>query len=142
MKFNLLSLFAASLFLAGCGMVPSQKVLTPEQRFAAADKEGTGRVSRERVVDLMIEDAFKRYDSDKDGFVTEAEYLAGGGTSAGFRKINTSGTGKATLAETQACKVVRDTMSPSFDEADTNRDGYATLAEYQAYLQRRDSAVR
>jgi hypothetical protein len=142
MKLFVVPVLVASFMLSGCGTIPGGKVMTPEERFAAADTAGTGKLGRERVIDLMIEDAFKRYDTDGDGMVSEAEYLAGGGSAAAFRSINTSGTGKATLAEVQASSVVRKTMAPTFDEADVNRDGFATLAEFKSYIARRDAVVR
>ena len=142
MKALLISSLALVVIFTGCATVPGGRTPTLEQRFAAADTDGDGRVSRGQVVDLMIEDAFKRYDTSHDGLVSEAEYLAGGGSAGVFHKINTGGTGKATLAEAKASKLIRDTMAVPFDEADVNRDGSATLAEYQSYIQRRDAAVR
>lgn len=142
MNWTVAPAIVAAVMLSGCVTGPGAKVMTPEERFAAADTAGTGKLGRERVIDLMIEDAFKRYDADGDGLVSEAEYLAGGGSAAAFRSINASGTGKATLAEVQASSVVRKTMAPTFDEADVNRDGFATLAEFKSYIARRDAVVR
>lgn len=132
----------ALLVLAGCATGPSRKAPTLDQRFAAADADNNGRVTRDQFIDLMIEDAFKLYDTNGNGHVTEAEYVAGGGRAATFRKINTSGTGKATLAEAKASKLIRNTMAVPFDEADVNKDGSVTLQEYKAYVQKRDEAVR
>lgn len=147
-KHALLAAVAASIFLTGCSTMcttvckTKQPAPTPAQRFAKADTDNNGRVTRDQFIDLMIEKAFTLYDKNGNGYVTEAEYVAGGGTAAAFRKINTSGTGKATLAEAKASKMIRDTMVVPFDEADVNNNGSVTLAEYEAYLVKRDAAVR
>lgn len=107
-----------------------------------ADKNSSGSVSRDEATHLIIAEAFEMYDTDGDGYITEAEFLASGGTSENFRKVNTSGSGKVSLAESQANPLVFNTFVVGFDEADTNKDGEVTLAEYLAYLEARDAVVR
>ena len=127
------------LFLASCATTPSA---TPEQKFKRADKDGNGKVSRSEATNLIIADAFAMYDVNSDGVVTEKEFVASGGTPGNFRKVNTSGSGKITLAEAQASPLVFNTFVVSFDEADVNKDGEVTMAEYQSYLALRDAAIR
>jgi len=127
------------LFLASCATTPAP---TPEQKFKRADKDGNGTVSRTEATNLIIADAFAMYDANGDGFVTEAEFVASGGTPENFRKVNTSGSGKITLAEAQTSPLVFNTFVVAFDEADTNKNGQVTLAEYQSYLALRNAAVR
>jgi len=127
------------LLLASCATTTT---LTPEQKFKKADKDGSGSVSRNEAANLIIADAFSMYDADKDGFVTETEFLASGGKAENFRKVNKSGTGKISLQEAQSSPLVFNTFVVGFDEADTNKDGQVTLAEYQSYIKLRDAAVR
>ena len=127
------------LLLTSCATTPSA---SPEQRFKRADKDGNGTVSRSEATNLIIADAFAMYDVNGDGVVTEEEFVASGGTRENFRKVNTSASGKITLAEAQASPLVFNTFVVSFDEADVNKDGEVTLAEYQSYLALRDAAVR
>lgn len=127
------------LLLAACA-TPSTS--TPEQKFNKADKDGNGTVSRIEATNLIIADAFAMYDANGDGFVTEGEFVASGGTPENFRKINKSGSGKISLAEAQSSPLVFNTFAVSFHEADTNKDGQVTFAEYQSYLVKRNAVVR
>lgn len=127
------------LLLVGCATTTPS---TPEQKFKKADKDGNGTVSRLEATNLIIANAFDMYDANSDGFVTEKEFVASGGSSDNFRKVNKSGSGKISLAEAQASPLVFNTFAVSFNEADTNKDGQVTLAEYQSYLARRNAAVR
>ena len=126
-------------FLASCATTPSA---SPEQKFKRADQNGNGTVSRSEATNLIIGDAFAMYDVNGDGMVTEGEFVASGGTPANFRKVNTSGSGKITLAEAQASPLVFNIFVVSFDEADVNKDGEVTMAEYQSYLALRNAATR
>lgn len=127
------------VFLASCATTATP---SPDQKFKSADKDGNGSVSRTEATNLMIADAFAMYDTNKDGGVTEPELVASGGKPANFRKVNTSGSGKITLAEAQASPLVFNTFAVSFDEADVNKNGQVTLAEYKSYIALRDAAVR
>jgi len=135
---KLIKILLPTILLSGCATT----TLSPEQKFQKADKNGDGSVSRLESTNLIIADAFEMFDANGDSFVTEAEYLASGGTPENFRKINKSGSGQVSLQEAQANPLIFNTFVVSFDEADTNNDGQVTLAEYQSYLQLRDAAVR
>lgn len=132
------TLFPA-LLLASCATTTN---LTPEQRFKKADKDGSGSVSRSEAANMIIAEAFSMYDADKNGFVTEKEFVASGGTPENFRKVNKSGSGRISLEEAQASPLVFNTFVVAVDESDANKDGQVTLAEYKAYLALRDAAVR
>jgi Ca2+-binding EF-hand superfamily protein len=103
------------------------------KRFQQADTSGDGKVSRDEFVDLMITEAFGMYDRQGKGYVTLEEYVAGGGTPAGYRKIDRRGSGKVTLADAKASKLVRDQMAMPFDQADTDGSGYVTFQEFISY---------
>lgn len=135
----LASTFVPVLFLAACATAPAP---TPEARFKQADANGSGTVSRSEATNLMIGEAFAMYDTNKDGVVDQAEYLAGGGTAVNFAKLNPTGSGKVTLAEAQANPLAVEHMAVSFDEADADKNGEVTYAEYSSYLEAFNEAVR
>ncbi len=128
-----------AVFLAACATQPG---VTSEERFKQADANGDGVVSRSEATDIMIAEAFARFDTNNDGFVDEAEFVAAGGTAEAFKKHNASGTGKLTLAEAQASPAAIERMALPFDEADVNKNGAITYEELVAYRERLYAAVR
>jgi Ca2+-binding EF-hand superfamily protein len=139
---KLIKTLLPAFLLASCATTTPSTTRSPEQRFQRADKNGDGSVSRAEATQQIITDAFALYDSNRDGFVSEEEFVASGGTSTNFHKINKSGNGKITLQEAQASREVFDVFVVSFDEADANKDGKVTWQEYQSHLTARDAAVR
>ncbi len=134
-----ITLLCPILLVVGCA---TESAMTPEQRFKRADANGSGSITRSEATKLMIAEAFEMYDSDGSGEVSEAEYLASGGTKEGFQKINSSNSGRISLSEAQASPLVFNTFVVGFDEADTDKNGEVTLSEYLSYLALRDQAVR
>jgi len=125
-----LPFLAAALFVTSCATTPPAPTL--EERFKSADANGDGMVTRAEYDSHNIGEMFARFDENKDSVITEKEFVDNGGTAEGFRKINTSGSGKITLAEANASAGVRKTLDAPFKEADVNRDGKVSLAEFLA----------
>jgi hypothetical protein len=103
------------------------------QRFKQADADGNGQLSRTEFSDALITDAYPLYDKTGKGYFTLQEFVAGGGTTATFRDLDRSGTGRVTLAEVKANQRARDQFSQPFDGADTSRSGQVTYDEFMAY---------
>lgn len=139
-----LGALAASLFITGCACCtqPKSGDAALIKRFKQADKNGDGKVSRAEFTDLMITEAFGYYDKDGKGYVTLEEFVAGGGTPATYRKIDRAGSGKVTLANAKASRIVRDQFVKPFDGADTSRNGHVSYDEFMAYRQAASSYVR
>jgi Ca2+-binding EF-hand superfamily protein len=107
--------------------------LSIEELFKRADTNGDGKASRNEFTDLLITEAFGIYDPKGRGYVTLAEYEAGGGSAADFRKIAKPGADRFTLADAKASPLVRDRMAKPFDGADVDRSGFLTWQEFEAY---------
>lgn len=126
------------LFLVGCATQnPSL-----ESRFNAADQDRDGLVSRHEATNMMIAQAFEAYDTNGDGFVDEAEAVAGGADAAKFRKATKTTGGRMSLADARANPSIIETMAVPFDEADVNGNGAISLEELRAYKAKLDAAVR
>ena len=98
-------------------------------------------MSRREFTDLLIAEAFANYDKNKDGFVTLAEWTAGGGTRETFLAMG-GRSGRLTLAQVQASKVAQNQMALPFDQADTSKSGYLTLEEFVAHRKKAAPYVR
>ena len=141
MKFiSIIPLFAAAFAVTSC--VTRSTVPSPQQSFEKADIDGDGMVSRSEYDSHMIGEMFVRFDKNQDSVITREEFLENGGTAEGFRRINTSGTGKITLAEAKASAAVRKSLDAPFKEADANRDGQVSLAEFLSYRKNALNYVR
>jgi len=136
----LLVCLIGALSLGGCSTAPKRPSV--EVLFKKADSSGDGRVSRREYEDFMIEEMYAQFDKNGDGFITEAEFVADGGTVKSFRIINVSGSGKVTLAEAKNSQFIRDRLAAPFIEADVNGNGYVTWEEFQTARAKSRAYVR
>lgn len=127
--------------LGGCATTTT-KPTTVKALFQRADKSSDGKVSRAEFEDFMIENMFASFDTNGDGFITEKEFIADGGTVKTFKAINVSGSGKITLEEAKKSKFIRNRLAAPFDEADVNHNGYVTWEEFQAARAKAQAYVR
>jgi Ca2+-binding EF-hand superfamily protein len=141
MKSSFLLLAAAAVILSGCVTTPKSGNAVVMNLFKQADADGNSQVSRREFTDLLIAEAFANYDKNKDGFVTLAEWTAGGGTRETFLAMG-GRSGKLTLAQVQASKIAQNQMAIPFDQADTSKSGYLTLEEFVAYRKKAAPYVR
>jgi Ca2+-binding EF-hand superfamily protein len=141
MKSPFLLLAAATVILSGCVTTPKSGNAAVMNLFKQADADGNSQVSRREFTDLLIAEAFANYDKNKDGFVTLAEWTAGGGTRETFLAMG-GRSGRLTLAQVQASKVAQNQMALPFDQADTSKSGYLTLEEFVAHRKKAAPYVR
>ena len=125
--------------LASCA---SSSTSSTEQKFKQADVNNDGVVSREEATNLMISNAFEIFDTNGDGIVDEAEFVAGGGNASNFKKAVKPGSKGLTLAEVQANPKAVERFAVTFDEADVNKSGTITYQEYLDYIERLEAVVR
>lgn len=128
-----LILSGIALALAACSTPAGPKQPDIRKRFADADTNRDGRVTKQEYGYSMIEEVFARYDKNKDGVITQAEFVAMGGSPESFRKIDRNGNGKITIEEAKGAKIAMDAMTVAFYGADTDKDGYVMLEEALAY---------
>ena len=140
-KFVSVGCVVGLLAFGGCSTTTPKRP-TVEELFKKADVSGDGRVSRKEYEDFMIVDMFAIYDANGDGYITEAEFVADGGTASTFRELNVSGTGKLTKDEAMNSAFIRNRVAAPFDEADVNHNGYVTWEEFQVALAKRRAYVR
>jgi Ca2+-binding EF-hand superfamily protein len=141
MKTPFLLLAAAAVALSGCATTPQSGNAPLMNLFKQADANGNSQVSRKEFTDFLIAEAFANYDKNKDGFVTLAEWTAGGGTRETFLAMG-GRSGKLTLAQVQSSKVAQNQIALPFDQADTTKSGYLSLEEFVAYRKKAAPYVR
>lgn len=115
---------------------------TLDELFDKADKNHDGRISRDEFSAVMIEQAFYWMDGDHKGTITEAEFIAAGGTKAVFLQIDTERKGYFTVEDAKASAVARKAMSLPFDGADINKNGFITRAEFLEYKKQAAACTR
>lgn len=114
------------------------------------DKDGDGKVSKAEAPERMQE-GFDRMDTNKDGFIDEAEVRQmmdrfremrpggpggprgerdGGGLQERMKAMDKDGDGKVSLEEAP------ERMKQSFDRFDTNKDGFIDDAEIRQMMDR------
>jgi Ca2+-binding EF-hand superfamily protein len=141
MKAHSILLAAAAVILSGCVTTPQSGNAALMNLFKQADANGNSQVSRKEFTDFLLAEAFANYDKNKDGFVTMAEWTAGGGKRETFLAMG-GRSGKLTLAQVQASKVAQNRMALPFDQADTSKTGYLSLEEFVAYRKKAAPYVR
>lgn len=96
------------------------------------DKDGDGRISRDEAAAApRLAQRFDQIDADHDGFLTREELRAAhqAQREAHWKRLDTDGDGRVSLAEAQA-NAPR--LAAHFDQVDANHDGFVTREEMQA----------
>ena len=117
---------------------------TAQERFAAADTNHDGKLSRDEASDYFASMIFASRDLNHDGKLTWEEWnVPGSGrTKKQFDAADTNHDGFVTLEEAKAYARKVGLFNKEFREADTNHDGYVTLQEAQAYYASKEGPPR
>jgi Ca2+-binding EF-hand superfamily protein len=126
--------------LSGCATNKSQESTTNGvDRFAQADTNHDGKLSRNEASDYLVIEIFNSRDANHDGRMTEQEWTGGDpGRLADFKKRDANHDGIVTKQEAMAYGRAHGIVIQIFKEADKNHDGYLDRAEAKAYFASRE----
>jgi Ca2+-binding EF-hand superfamily protein len=139
MKPNLLAPACLTVLLfaaAGC-----QTTKAPD-RFAQADADKSGALSRDEVNTYLVTHVFESRDADRDGRLTKAEWLVGddAGQEKLFLERDANNDGVVTLEEALAYGKIKGASRQFVRAADTNKDGLLSREEVTAYYGSKEGA--
>ncbi len=137
------ALLPALLFLGACQTTPPPDE-SFEERFARADVNKDGKLSREEVSDFVVHNVFDARDTNKDGKLTLEEWWPGNDPVeiAKFKKRDRNKDGLVSLEEALHWGRTNQGWGDIMDEADKNGDGFITPAEAKAYIASKEGPVR
>jgi Ca2+-binding EF-hand superfamily protein len=121
------SLMALVAFAAGAQEAPAYDV---KKAFTETDKNADGAIELDEFHERLV-DIFFLGDADKDGFLTEAEFVQVVVVKEDFAAIDKNHDGKLTKREFVSARIT------SFVKLDTDDDGALSLAEVNAALEGR-----
>jgi hypothetical protein len=137
-------LLAPLVLLSACQSTPTIEEDSFEARFAKADLNKDGKLSREEVSDFVVHNIFDARDANKDGKLSPTEWWPDNDAEqrAMFNKRDTNKDGFVSLAEALAWGRANKGWGDIMKEADTNADGFISPAEAKAYIASKEGPVR
>lgn len=143
---SILLLPAASLgfllLLSACQSSSSDQA--QPNRFAQADLNGDGKLTRQEASDYLVTTIFDTRDENRDGRMTLAEWNGAHDpeVTRRFPHVDGDKDGVVTLEEAKAYARKTGLFDDAFKAADTNHDGFVTEAEARAYYASKEGPVR
>ena len=116
------SLLVLAAFPARAQEAPAYDV---KKAFAETDKNGDGEIEIDEFHERLV-DIFFLGDVDKDGFLSEQEFMAVVVIKEDFAKVDKNGDGKVSMQELVSARL------PLFIAIDTDKSGTLSLAEVEA----------
>lgn len=137
MKIQLLLPVLAALLATSCKT-------TPPSRFALADTNADGVLSRAEMSDYLVDSVFIPLDTNNDGKMSMAEWNPDNRPSAvqAFKERDTNKDGFVTLQEARDFGRKSKANDAIFREADTNKDNVLSFAEVTAYYASKEGPAR
>lgn len=134
---------ATLLFVSACQTTPPTDD-SFEARFAKADTNKDGQLSREEVSDFVVHNVFDSRDANKDGQLTPTEWWPDNDATqrALFNKRDSNKDGLVTLTEAISWGRTNKGWGDIMDEADKDKNGFITQAEAKAYIASKEGPVR
>lgn len=140
-RFHLL--LAPILVLSACQTTPPAEE-SFESRFARADTNKDGKLSREEVSDFVVHNVFDSRDENEDGQLTPTEWWPDDDAAqrAMFNKRDTNKDGRVSISEALAWGRSNKGWGDIMKEADSDGDGFITPAEARAYIDSKEGPLR
>jgi Ca2+-binding EF-hand superfamily protein len=131
-------------FLATCLLAACTSTAPQPDRFALADTNLDGKLSRKEASDAAVRAVFTNFDTNKDGKLTFAEWKENDATADEklFAERDTNRDGQITVAEAQASADRQKVFGSAFKEGDTDGDGLLSRDEAAAFAAKKDVPVR
>lgn len=117
-------LLAVAAFVARAADAPAYDV---KAAFDQTDQNHDGAIEIDEYYDRLV-DIFFLGDANKDGFLTEEEFVAVVVIKEDFTKVDKSGEGKLSRQEFVSARL------PHFIEIDTDKNGSLSLSEVETAL--------
>ena len=112
-------------------------------RFAQADANHDGKLSRDEASDYLVIEIFTSRDANHDGRMTVVEWTGSDPTrAADFKKRDANHDGIVTMNEAITYGRAHGIANEIMKEADKNHDGYLSRAEVKAYYASREGPAR
>ncbi len=133
MKIRRLLPASAAVLLAACQT--TAPATTAPDRFALADTDRSGSLTRAEMSDAQVTTTFNSRDANKDGRLTKQEWLVPGDEAGPvqFAERDADKDGIVTLEEAKDWGLKSDRSATLLKDADTNGDGKVDRAEAVAY---------
>lgn len=126
----------ATLLLASCQTTPD--------RFAQADINADGKLSRDEGRNFLVSTIFATRDINKDHVLTKAEWNSENDPDAAkvFRECDANKDGKVTLEEALSHAKKTGYRDATLMTADTNIDGFISREEAKAFYASKEGPMR
>lgn len=130
-----------ALPLIAFALAACQTTTTAPDRFAQADADSSGSLSKDEANDYMVTTIFTVRDKDQDGSITLQEWGIEEDAKQ-FKLRDANKDGSVTMDEAKAYARKAGSYDAQYTEADTNKDGKVTREEAVAYYDSKEGPVR
>ena len=143
MKVTALLALPLVVFSLNSCQTPSTPAAPQRDRFAEADKNGDGELTKAEYNDYAVGSIFHERDKDGDGSITRTEWNPAitAEESKEFALRDTNKDGMVTFAEASAYALKTKRFTGDWSAADTNKNGTVNRAEAVAFYASKEGPI-